>query len=173
MKKGLFVLLLSVVCGTSFTYAQKKESQKTWEESEARQVIPEVRTFVTPMIFDMQLLSKTRETYGPYYFPIKSIGDTYNYELTSFQNRALYRAVKESDADAIIEPIFDSYVLDSDSKTLVIELSGYPVKYTNFRPVTSSEINMIGVVYPLTNTTFSIGAGNTDQRNNKSAETKK
>lgn len=156
------MFLLCIVCGVTIANAEQKEPTKMWEESEARKVVPQVRTFVTPMIFDMQMLSKTREEFGPYTFTIKSIGDTYNSELVNFQNRALYRAVKESDADAMIEAIFDSYVLDNDNKTLVIVLSGYPVKYTNFRPATSSEIDMIGVVYPLANTSVSIEAGNSD-----------
>ena len=39
---------------------------------------------------------------------------------------------------------------------LIVELSGYPVKYTNFRPATKAEIDMIGVVYPTTQTSVSV-----------------
>ncbi len=107
----------------------------------------------------MQMLSKSRETFGPYYFEIKSIEQTFNFELWNYQNRALYRAVQESDADAIIEPLFNSYVYEKDSKTLVVELSGYPVRYTNFRPATKGEVDMIGVVYPDVRTSVSIDTG--------------
>lgn len=157
MKKVLLVLAAIALVGVSDSFAQKKDQNvKMYEEAQARKVVPEIRTFVTPQICDMQMLSKSRETFGPYYFQIKSIEDTFNFELRNFQNRALYRAVQESDADAVIEPLFDTYVYEKDGKTLVIELSGYPVKYTNFRPATSAEVDMIGVVYPTANTSVSI-----------------
>lgn len=148
------------VLGPVTAYAQKKdENLKMWEESQARMIEPEIRTFVTPMVCDMQMLEKTRQAYGPYYFPIKSIEETFNYELTNFQSRALYRAVLEADADAVIEPLFNSYVYEKDPKVLVVELSGYPVRYVNFHPASSAEVEMIGVVYPDSRTSVSIDAG--------------
>lgn len=147
-KRILFVTIMSTMCGL-LTVAQKKDGNpKIWEESQARKIVPEIRTFVTPQVCDMEMLSKTRETFGPYFFEIKSIEQTFNFELWNYQDRALYRAVQESDADAIIEPLYNSYVYDKDTKTLVVELSGYPVKYTNFRPVTKTEVDMIGIIYP-------------------------
>lgn len=143
--------------GMPQAFAQKKEANpKVWEEAQARKVVPEIRTFVTPQICDMKMLSTERESFGPYYFEIKSVEQTFNYELTNFQNRALYRAIKESDADAIIEPLFNSYVYDKDTKSLVVELSGYPVKYTNFRPASKSEVDMIGIIYPDARTSVAI-----------------
>lgn len=157
MKKIILTVAMLTAIGSQLAYAQKKESNpKVWEEAQARKVVPEIRTFVTPQICDMQMLSKTRETYGPYYFEIKSIEQTFNFELWNYQNRALYRAVQESDADAIIEPLFNSYVYDKDTKTLVVELSGYPVKYTNFRPASKSEVDMIGIIYPDARTSVAI-----------------
>lgn len=153
-------MAMFVVLCTPTTFAQKKEANsKVWEEAQARKVVPEIRTFVTPQICDMQMLSKSRETYGPYYFEIKSVEQTFNFELTNFQNRALYRAIQESDADAIIEPLFNSYVYDKDTKTLIVELSGYPIKYVNFRPASKPEVEMIGVIYPKANTSVAIEAG--------------
>lgn len=130
--------------------AQKKDSNpKKWEWAQARQILPEVRTFVTPQICDMQMLSKGRETFGPYYFNIESgIDNTFMSAIKNYQMRALYRACQEADADAVIEPVFDSYVYEKDQKVLVVELQGYPVKYVNFRPATQNEVNMIGTVYP-------------------------
>ncbi len=157
-------LAMVTIIGSSAVYAQKKEKDfKRFERAEARKLEPEIRTFVTPQICDMQMLSKSRETYGPYTFPISSIEDTFNFEITNFQNRALYRACQEADADAVIEPIFNTAVYDKDSKTLVIELSGYPVRYINFRPASKAEIDMIGIVYPQANTSVSVNAGSTPQ----------
>lgn len=157
-------LAMVTIIGSSAVYAQKKEKDfKRFERAEARKLEPEIRTFVTPQICDMQMLSKSRETYGPYTFPISSIEDTFNFEITNFQNRALYRACQEADADAVIEPIFNTAVYDKDSKTLVIELSGYPVRYINFRPASKAEIDMIGIVYPQANTSVSVNAGSAPQ----------
>ena len=162
MRKILLLLAMTVFLGSSAALAQKKDNNfKRFERAEARKVEPEIRTFVTPQICDMQMLSKNRETYGPYTFPINSIDDTFNFEITNFQNRALYRACQEADADAVIEPLFNVAVYDKDSKTLVVELSGYTVRYVNFRPATKAEIEMIGVVYPQTRTSVSVGTGDT------------
>lgn len=168
MKKNLFIAAM-LVAGCAFgALAQKKENNvKVWEESEARRLVPEVRTFVTPQICDMQMLSKGRETFGPYYFEIKSVEQTFNFELQNFKNRALYRACQEGDADAVIEPLFNSYVYEKDSKVLVVELSGYPVKYTNFRPASKDEVEMIGVVYPDASTSVSIGTSGDTSNNNQ------
>ncbi|HUN20973.1 MAG TPA: hypothetical protein PLT34_06920, partial [Muribaculaceae bacterium] len=117
-------------------------------ESSARMLDPEVRVFITPQICDMEMLSEGREIFGPYRFEISSLGNTTNSELDNMKARALYRATVEAGADAVIEPLFNSYVVDKDSKTMVIELSGYPVKYSNFRPLKASEIDIIRVVYP-------------------------
>lgn len=161
MKK--VILLTAALClfGVSAMSAQGKQQagSKVWEEAQARKVVPEIRTFVTPQICDMQMLATSREVFGPYYFEIKSIEQIFNFELTNYQNRALYRALQESDADAIIEPLFNSYVYDKDEKKLIVEVSGFPIKYVNFRPASKNEVDMIGVIYPDARTSVSV---NTD-----------
>lgn len=173
MKKLAMVLGAFAFLGSFSAVAQKEANTKVWEEAQARKIEPEIRTFVTPQICDMQMLSKSRETFGPYYFEIKSVEQTFNFELENFQNRALYRALQESDADAIIEPLFNSYVYDKDQKTLIVELSGFPIKYTNFRPATSAEVNMIGVIYPDIRTSVSLSSdSNTSNSSSSQAKTK-
>ncbi len=159
MKHELLILTaVALVTFSGTVNAQKRdESQKKWESAQSRQIPPEVRTFVTPQICDMQMLSKGREVYGPYYFNLNaSIENVTMGEIHNDEARALSRACKEADADAIIEPMYDSYVYDKDTKVLVVELSGYPVKYTNFRPATKNEVDMIGIVYPSANTSVSV-----------------
>lgn len=170
MKKPISVISIITLAGfLTAAYAQKKDDNlKVWEEAQARMIVPEIRTFVTPQICDMQMLNNERQVFGPYYFQIKSIEDTFNYELSNFQNRALYRAVQESDADAVIEPLFNSYVYEKDSKILIVELSGYPVKYTNFRPASAAEVQMIGVIYPDSRTSVSVNTTNETKENVKS-----
>ncbi|MBP3890088.1 MAG: hypothetical protein J6D01_02630 [Muribaculaceae bacterium] len=164
MKHRTILLLAASVALSCMTtaHAQKKDpNPKKFERAQARKIEPEVRTFVTPQIFDMKMLSNTRETYGPYYFPLdQAIGNTLIGEIRNDEMRALYRACQEADADAIIEPLFDSYTYEKDAKMLIVELSGYPVKYVNFRPASKSEIDMIGVVYPTAKTSVSVSSDN-------------
>jgi len=156
----LFLAMVAIATSGLAAHAQKKDpNPKKWESAQARKIDPEVRTFVTPQICDMQMLSTSRESYGPYYFQLDaSIDNTTLGRVRNDELRAMYRACQEADADAIIEPLFDSYVYEKDTKVLVIELSGYPVRYTNFRPATKAEIDMIGVVYPDVRTSVSINS---------------
>lgn len=120
----------------------------------------------------MKMLSSSREVYGPYamdvrLFYAKSFGEMTNSQLENMQKNAAYLATKESDADAIIEPVFHSWVNDNDDKIVYIEISGYPVSYYNFRPATKDDIDMIGVVYPTTNSSIMVNSQSTNNSGNK------
>jgi len=169
-KRLLLLTTAIVLCSTGYSaMAQKKKEVKMWEESNARKIEPEIRMFVTPQICDMKMLSSSREVYGPYamdvrLFYAKTFNELNNSQLENMQKNAAYLATKESDADAIIEPVFHSWVNESDDKTVYIEISGYPVSYYNFRPATKDDIDMIGVVYPTTNSSIMV---NTQPTGNK------
>lgn len=153
------ILITSLLVAGAFSLASaqtSKQSSLQWEEAQARKITPEIRMVVTPQICDMAMLSDSRENFGPYSFPIKSIEETTNADLDNLKSNALYLACREMDADAVIEVIFHSYVNQKDNKTLMIELSGYPVKYSNFRPATKAEVEMMGVVYPQANSSVII-----------------
>lgn len=139
--------LTALFMGCAAVSAQKSQGPKLWEESSARKLDPEVRVFIRPQVCDMTMLTQNRETYGPYTFEMKSFDALTNADLASFQARALFRATKEADADAVIEPMFNSYVYEKDNKVMVIELSGYPVRYSNFHPITNDEIEMVEKIY--------------------------
>lgn len=173
LKRFLLLAAVAVMLPAGHTaMAQNKKEVKVWEESNARKIEPEIRMFVTPQICDMKMLSASREVYGPYamdvrLFYAKSFSDLTNSQLENMQKNAAYLATKESDADAIIEPVFHSWLNENDDKTVYIEISGYPVSYYNFRPVTKTDIDMIGVVYPTTNSSIMVNtqsAGNTTNK---------
>lgn len=140
--------LLMLAGSAAGGFAQSSKEKTLWEESQARMIKPEIRMVVTPQICDMSMMSDAREYFGPYTFDIKSIESTTNDELQNLKNNALFLACREADADAVIEVVYHSYVPEKDTKKMVIELSGYPVKYTKFRPATEAEVSMMGVVYP-------------------------
>lgn len=150
------VTLVLVTGSIAASTAQSNKAKNTWEESQARRINPEIRMVITPQICDMTMLSQEREIYGPYIFDIKSIEDTTNGDLDNLKSNALFLACREADADAVIEVVYHSYVSEKDSKKMYIELSGYPVKYSNFRPASKTEIEMMGVVYPVANSSIMI-----------------
>jgi hypothetical protein len=55
----------------------------------------------------------------------------------------------ESDADLMIGSLYDSYIVENDERYIMVEVSGYPAKYTNFRPLPldANMNNMIRVSY--------------------------
>lgn len=69
-------------------------------------------------------------------------------ELETAKSIALQKAAIEAGADVIIEPLYTSTVYDKDSKTLWVQLSGYPAKYVNFRKMTNADIELVKVLYP-------------------------
>lgn len=165
LNRLLAIAFATSLCLTSHeAIAQKSKELKVWEESSARKIEPEIRMFVTPQICDMKMLSSSRKVYGPYAMDVrlfysKSFNDLTNNQLENMQANATYLATKEADADAIIEPVYHSWVNEDDDKTVYIEISGYPVCYYNFRPATKDDIDMIGVVYPTTNSSIMVNTG--------------
>lgn len=153
VKKIVFLLISFTILSSVSAMAQKKKSDvKLWEESTAREISPEVRMFITPQICDMKMLASSRQVYGPYamnikMFYAKSFSDLTNSQLENMKTNALYLAAKESDADAIIEPLFHSWVNEDDEQTVYVEVSGFPVGYYNFRPANQADLNMVGIVY--------------------------
>ena len=92
MKSRLLLsLAVAVLASSAPAFAQKKDpNPKKFERAEARKIPPEVRTFVTPQIFDMKMLSNSRETFGPYYFPLdQAIGNITMGEIRNDEMRAL------------------------------------------------------------------------------------
>ena len=177
LKRLLLFAITVLLCSAGHSaMAQKKKEVKVWEESSARKIEPEIRMFVTPQICDMKMLSSSREMYGPYAMDVrlffaKSYTDMPPSTIDNIQNNATYLAAKEADADAIIEPVFHLWVTENDDKTIYIEVSGYPVSYVNFRPATKEDIDMIGVVYPTTNSSILINSESAKPTNGKQAPT--
>ena len=128
----------------------QQREEHAFEEAVTRAAEPEVKVFIHPLIADLQMIETERQPYGPYTYKIKSPENLTIVELENFKKRALYQAVQISDADVLIEPLFDSYIDESDPHKLVINLTGFPAKYVNFRNLGSSpdDLEMVRVVYP-------------------------
>lgn len=160
MKRYVFILLMFFAVGSLTSFAQKKkgdEKPPLFQETNARMLDPEVRVFVTPQICTMKMMSKKRVDFTPVHYSIESFDKLTNEHLASFKARALFEATKEAGlmfgasgdrADAIIEPMYNITVKQNDTKTVWVEVSGYPVQYENFKPITKDDIHLIEVIYP-------------------------
>lgn len=63
-------------------------------------------------------------------------------QIVYYEKLAANEAAQKYDADVIVAP---SYVITTsdDHKSLIITVSGYPATYTNFRPATPVDMEMI------------------------------
>lgn len=133
--------------------AEKPAENKLFEEAMARDEEPATKAYIIPQIADLQMLSQEREIYGPYKFKLTKSGVLSEGELHNAKGRALYRATMEADADLMIGTLYDSYVLEGDDRYIVVELSAYPAKFVNFRPMPLTEdmTRMVNICYPAYN----------------------
>ena len=82
--------------------------------------------------------------------------------------------MQESDADVIVAMVPHSYISETDENVLYVEISGYPAKYVNFRPLGKNpdDFEMIRTVYPnahAVSETKIITMGGTTQNSNKNS----
>ncbi|MCL2650808.1 MAG: hypothetical protein FWD60_07265 [Candidatus Azobacteroides sp.] len=124
------MLLLAAIC----FFAGNVAGQTVYEESQARLIEPEQSVFIVPLIADIQLVDKggVRQDFGPYEFDINSLSTTTFMDIDQYKANALYRAAREADADLIVAATFN-VKSDAKGKKMIINVSGYPGKYINFR----------------------------------------
>lgn len=135
MKKHLFTIGIALSMAATCFAADNDKQNKLFEEAYARDEEPASVVYIHPQIADMQMLSKEREVYGPYRFRLQKPGTVMEGELENDKARALYRATMEADADLMIGALYDSYITEDDERIISVEVSGYPAKYVNFRPL--------------------------------------
>ncbi len=151
MKKHLLLLCLILATGIACPAQKKGEKARyLFEEAGERNQEPAFQVYVMPQIADVEYLSTERETFGPYRFPIKSLNDLNEIIFDNLKSRAVHYAMREADADVIIAMVPHSYITEDDDKTVVVEITGYPAKFTNLRPIGSQDkdFEMIRTVYP-------------------------
>ena len=136
MKKQLLTFCL-IACAALSSTAAKPETKenKLFEEAYACDEEPATVVYIHPQIADMTMQSTAREVYGPYRFKLTKPGVMSEGEPDNVKARALYRATMESDADLMIGTLYDTYIVENDDRFVQVEVSGYPAKYTNFRPL--------------------------------------
>ncbi len=148
MKRLIIPAVALILSGTAFSASAQKKAIKLMEQTEARYVEPRVQVYITPQVADMEMLTKERETYGPYRFDTNGVETLTQYMIDECKKRALYNAITEAEGDALIEPIYNVQTLSTEPKVMLVTLSGYPVKYVNFHPLKDpKELETMRIVY--------------------------
>jgi hypothetical protein len=153
MNRTKKLLLAALIC----LFAGNAAGQQipAYEESQARLIEPKQDVFVVPLVADIEVLdNQTRQDYGPYRLDPKPLLSTMTFEeiIDNLKARALYMAAREADADLIVAATFNVKP-DQKEKVMIINVSGYPSKYINFRPLKlekAEDYEWIQVVYPAT-----------------------
>jgi hypothetical protein len=149
-KKLLLTMLICLLAGNAA--GQQIDS---YNESQARLIEPKQDVFVVPLVADIQVLdNQTRQDYGPYKYDLKTlVASTFEEAINNIKARALYTAAREADADLIVAATFNVKSDDKVKNLMIVNVSGYPGKYINFRPLNlekAEDYDWIRVVYPAT-----------------------
>lgn len=136
MKKVLLLTLFVVMSMSAF--AQKDRLQ--YQESSARSLEPAHAVMITPFVADMQLLGDRisyteTEAFASYVLTTNVVQD-----ISTLKNIALSRAARHYNAYAIVAATVD--VVTNSEGRLGITISGYPVKYVNFRNATLEDVEL-------------------------------
>lgn len=129
MSKPLFLVLALLLVSTSFTcFAQRIE----YEEAQSRILEPLQDVYIRPLVADMQLLKNSRQTYGPFlFYKGVDIGKITIDNVDNAKKNAAYNAAQIDDADLIVGAVFRVTNAEKGGG-LYVEVSGFPVKYSNW-----------------------------------------
>ena len=147
MLKRLFSFATLIVCFTTIAMGQT-----TFEQSQSRIIEPKQDVFIKPLVAEIKIMNdEARQDFGPYEYEISSIDNLSYEQLDNFKTRSLYKAAREVDADIIVAATFNARS-DEKGKKVIIEVSGFPGKYVNFRTATEADgdYKWITTVYPYT-----------------------
>lgn len=128
VKKSIVTLLGITFFSLFLSNAQNIE----FEESQTRVVEPLQDVYIRPLLAEMQLVKNTRQTYGPFlFYKGKSIDKLTVGDLENARANAAYKAAKIDDADMITVATFSIKSCEKGGG-IMVEVSGFPVKYTNW-----------------------------------------
>jgi hypothetical protein len=124
---------------SAVSFAQRIE----YQEAQTRVIEPMQDVYVRPLVADMKIIKKERQTYGPeVYFSHLKFADIINsgkLDEILYQAKVLatYAAAKKEGADVIVgATYFVEHNLDEKGKVseygVRITVNGYPAKYENW-----------------------------------------
>lgn len=130
MKKSLFLLLAAGLLG-SCTVEQKL----TYTESSTRNIEPHASALISPIVADLELVSTAK--IEPYRKRVPGeVTPQLIARIDGWKKLALSEAARKYDADLLIGA---TVTVDTVDGQLVIEVCGWPARYTNFRHATAAD----------------------------------
>lgn len=131
MKKTLLIGIALISCITSF--AQKVE----YQEAQTRVIEPIQDVYVRPMVADLEIIKKDRQTYGPtVYYANRKLIDLNDDLLKQAKILATYDAAKKENADVIVgATYYVTHHMENGKLSeygVDITVNGYPARYVNW-----------------------------------------
>lgn len=128
-------LLLCIAVATAMSSCGV-QTHAIYREASGRNVEPLQNVVVTPLLADLELINETKQVYTET-SDLVVTGVTKIEQIDAAKNMALLNAAKRYDADTMVAALVS---VDTDDKGhLVITVTGYPARYTNFRKMTSAD----------------------------------
>lgn len=148
MQKIVKSALSFVVFALAFVGSAMGQTQ--FDQAQARIIEPKQDVFIKPLVAEIEIMEEQqRQNYGPYEYPIKSVETLTFDELENIKKLALHQATVEAKGDIIVAATFRAYS-DEKGKHVIVEISGFPGKYVNFRTARKEDgdYEWITTVYP-------------------------
>lgn len=140
---GIFILILSLLVSGCRTTAL------VYSESNARNIEPKQGVIAIPLVANIELIQQEKITPYfedlPYYVTLATIENLPGYKAAVMAN-----AVKQYGADLLVGALIEVTTLKNGK--LRITVTGWPTKFTNFRPA-SQEDSWLLPVYNILNDT--------------------
>ncbi len=133
-------LLLCVVALLASVAAFGQRGTVNYTASSARSIEPAQAVMITPMVADMEVISDRISYTESEAFADYPINADLILQVPTLEKIALSRAAKAYGADAIVAATVD--VATNSQGRLEITISGYPVKYVNFRNATVQDAQL-------------------------------
>lgn len=131
MKK--FLLFIAVAMTLSSCGIQ---TRTIYREASGRNIEPLQNVVINPLLADLELISETKQTYTETSDLVVNYATKIE-QIDAAKNMALLNAAKKYDADTMVAALVS--VDTNDDGNLVITITGYPARYTNFRKMTSAD----------------------------------
>ncbi len=126
---------LIVILLTTCAMQAQKESI-IYRESDGRNIEPLQNAVIVPLVADLELISQTRIEYTETFEGI--ITRAVISDIDSYKKLVLLNAMKKYKADTMIAALININTRE-DGGALIVTVTGFPAKYTNFRSMTKDD----------------------------------
>lgn len=131
--KFTFTLLVAIF------FASCTTTKISYEEYLTRQAEPVMlNPYITPIVADLDV-SQTKETVTETFENKLDIKSKFsNKEIEAWKEVTLAKMMREFNSDVIVAPTYNVST-SKDYKDIIVEISGFPAKYTNFRNISVAD----------------------------------